>query len=95
MSLAAWTLAVLTLISVDSIAIAYLIEQRTRRNDESWFDHRRFVADKVLADRVREYSRRPVIAHPCSFGGDLLEFPVADGWNEDAILQTLAEIEAL
>ena len=94
MSLAAWTLAVLTLISVDTVAVAYLIERRTSRNEGSWFDHRRFVAEKLLGDRVR-FSHGPVIAHPCSFGGDLLEFPVADGWDEDAILQTLAEIEAL
>lgn len=38
---------------------------------------------------------RPVLVHAAPAGGELLEFPVAAGWDEDEILDTLADIEAL
>lgn len=88
----AWACAVLTLVSVDAVAIAYLTRWRAQRGarPESWFDHTRFL------DRVRAYAPpQETIVHPCSYGGDLLEYPVARGWDEEAILTTLAEIEAL
>lgn len=96
MSAAAWTVAVLTLISIDALCIAFLMDRR-RRCGETWFDHERFV-NVALADRVGELTRPAavaVIAHPCSFGGDLLEYPVVAGWDETSILSTLAQIEAL
>lgn len=87
-------LAVSTVVGVDAIAIAYLARWHRTRDEQSWFDHRRFL-NVDLAARVTDYSRRRAIVHPCSAGGDMLEFPIVAGWDEDAILHTLAEIEAL
>lgn len=96
MSPVAWMAAVLTLLSVDTLAIAHLIRRGLSRteHDGSWFDHHRFV-EGAVAERIEEYVRPIVIAHPSSFGGDLLEYPIGGGWDENAILATLAEIEAL
>lgn len=95
MSVAAWTLVVLTVISLDGLAIGYLIRGRAPVTEQrAWFDHEQFV-NVALLDRVRSYSTPLTIAYPCSYGGDLLEYPIAAGWDEDAILHTLAEIGAL
>lgn len=68
--------------------------------ERPWFDHDRFAGSprqqRALLDRVRTYTHAVgVIEHPCSYGGEILEYPVAAGWDEDSILATLAEIEAL
>ena len=89
MSIPDWIAAVVTVISVDALAIALLLDRRTPRNPASWFDHQRFI------EQTKAYTQPPVIAHPCSYGGDLIEYPVAAGWDEYAILATLGEIEAL
>jgi hypothetical protein len=67
-----------------------------RRDEEprSWFDHQRFVKTD-LVDRVKHYSRPVVIEHPCSYGGDLLEYPVTTDSDADFILDVLGDIEVL
>lgn len=92
MSFAAWSCAVVTLLSVEALSVAYVIRWWKGRCDEPeprWFDHTRFL------ERVGAYAAPQTILHPCSYGGDLLEYPVARGWDEAAILATLAEIEGL
>lgn len=90
MTAAIWAAAVLAWLGVDALIAACLLRRAAVRESEtSWFDHMRFI------DRVATYAPPATIVHPCSYGGDLLEYPIARGWDEAAILETLAEIEGL
>jgi hypothetical protein len=75
---------VVTIVAVVAVVIA---DMRHRGRDEEQFRARGVV------ERVR--AARGVLVHPCSYGGDLMEYPVHDGFDEDDVLATLAEIEAL
>lgn len=95
MTVVEWAAALTAAYSVLLLGICAWLKGSTRHEPERpWFDHDRFV-NTALTERVQAYTGPPVIAHPCSYGGDLLEYPVLPGWSEDAILATLAEIEAL
>lgn len=95
--------AFLAVLSLDALLVAYLIG-RSRITDappapKPWFDHERFRRGLAgerqvgVVDRVRV--ARGVVVHPCSYGGDLIEYPAHAEFNELAVLATLAEIEAL
>lgn len=98
----------LAVLSVDALVVAYLIRHgviKTGAHDgrptTGWFDHARFRAGLEpvvpvaagVADRV--HAACGVIVHPCSYGGTPIEYPLHPEFGEDAVLATLAEIEAL
>lgn len=91
------------LLSVDTLAIVWLLGRAVSRHDEqpaAWFDHERFrrgtrepACGCGVVERVR--TARGVLVHPCSYGGTPIEYPCHAGFAEDADLDTLAEIESL
>jgi hypothetical protein len=82
MSVGAWILAVTMMLTLDGLSIACISSWHARQDDE-WLEHDRWL------ERLRAYTLPDVIVHASG------EYPVAAGWDEDAILSTLAEIEAL
>jgi hypothetical protein len=94
---------VLALLSVEMLVVGVLIRRtliRVEQPPRVPFDHERWFRRESDEERIggvveRVRAARGVIAHPCSDGGELIEYPVHSDFDEHDVLATLAEIEAL
>lgn len=80
------------------LARVYEGRRRSRERLAEWQRRQRAIERRLFYPDAISWSwpaSRELLVHVAAEGGEVLEFPVPEGWDQDAILVTLAEIEAL